>query len=202
MNNIEKATVLKFGIVVFILCFVAFCLWKIQHLQSQIDNKVTNVHVMTEKQATDINYLQNETGMNRQNAESTSRAIMDARMTKKTPVVTYNETYVDDNDLIPKIREKIVTGDYTMPPEALEKTDATIVAPQSENKEATVGIYKINNYKNWELGVGVGVHDGDIYVPVSVQRNLSRWHSVAAEVHVKPMTTKVNGGEVRYTVNF
>lgn len=208
MINIDKikttATPIMKVVVVLLFVFiaVAFCVYQFQQLRTQLDKMENNVHVMTTKQAVDTNVLQNELGMNKNNAKYTSSAISDAIMSKTKPDWTYNETYENVGELIPKVEQKVLKNDSTLPPYALKKTDATIIVSQPETKEATVGIYKVNNYKNWELGVGVGVHEGDLYVPVSLQRNLNRWHSVALEVHTKPIEKKVNGVEARYTINF
>lgn len=36
----------------------------------------------------------------------------------------------------------------------------------------------------WEAGVGVGVHDNDVYIPVSLQRNYKQDKAVEVEVHL------------------
>lgn len=54
---------------------------------------------------------------------------------------------------------------------------------------------------NWEVGAGIGSHDGDVYYPVSVQRNLSHDRAVEGVVHINERG-KVNGGEVLYKARF
>lgn len=55
--------------------------------------------------------------------------------------------------------------------------------------------------KNWEVGAGVGCHDGDVYFPVSVQRNLSHDRAVEGIVHLSD-SGSVNGGEVLFKKRF
>lgn len=55
--------------------------------------------------------------------------------------------------------------------------------------------------KNWEVGAGVGCHDGDVYFPVSVQRNLSHDRAVEGVVHISD-SGSVNGGEVFFKKRF
>lgn len=56
---------------------------------------------------------------------------------------------------------------------------------------------------NWELGVGVGAHEGDMYIPVSLQRNYKRNRAVYTELHLDPSDNfKVNGIAVQYKVKF
>lgn len=54
---------------------------------------------------------------------------------------------------------------------------------------------------NWEVGAGVGCHDGDVYFPVSVQRNFSHDRAVEGIVHLSD-SGSVNGGEVLYKYRF
>lgn len=54
---------------------------------------------------------------------------------------------------------------------------------------------------NWEVGAGIGSHDGDVYYPVSVQRNLSHDRAVEGVVHISD-SGKVDGGEVLYKHKF
>lgn len=55
--------------------------------------------------------------------------------------------------------------------------------------------------KNWEVGAGVGCHDGDVYFPVSVQRNFSHDRAVEGVVHLSD-SGSVTGGEVLYKHRF
>ena len=55
--------------------------------------------------------------------------------------------------------------------------------------------------KNWEVGAGVGCHYGDVYFPVSVQRNFSHDRAVEGVVHLSD-SGSVTGGEVLYKHRF
>ena len=55
--------------------------------------------------------------------------------------------------------------------------------------------------KNWEVGAGVGCHDGDVYFPVSVQRNFSHDRAVEGVVHLSD-SGSVTCGEVLYKHRF
>lgn len=57
--------------------------------------------------------------------------------------------------------------------------------------------------KNWELGVGIGVHDGDTYVPIEIQRNYKVDKAISAEIHLDADELikgqlKVTGGEIKH----
>lgn len=158
--------------------------------------------VLTPEEAVNENVLENKLDMNRSNARETASYIRDAQIGLRRPQSLYNERNDGGGSVTYTVQEKLARNDTALPKEALAKTDATIVAEQPENKDVPVGIYKINNYRNWELGVGMGVHDGKTYIPVSLQRNYSKSHSVAAELHYDLKDNKVNGGEVQWKVHF
>ena len=158
--------------------------------------------VLTPEEAVNENVLENKLDMNKSNARETASYIRDAQIGLRRPQTLYNERNDGGGSVTYTVQEKLARNDATLPKEALAKTDATIVAAQPENNDVPVGIYKINNYRNWELGVGMGVHDGKTYIPVSLQRNYSKSHSVAVELHYYLKDNKVNGGEVQWKVHF
>lgn len=158
--------------------------------------------VLTPEEAVNENVLENKLDMNKNNARETTSYIREAQIGLRRPQTLYNERNDGGGSVTYTVQKKLARNDAALPKEALAKTDATIVAAQPENKDVPVGIYKINNYHNWELGVGMGIHDGKTYLPVSLQRNYSKSHSVAAELHYDLKDNKVNGGEVQWKVHF
>ena len=158
--------------------------------------------VLTPEEAVNENVLENKLDMNKSNARETASYIRDAQIGMRRPQTLYNERNDSGGSVTYTVQEKLARNDAALPKEALAKTDVTIVAAQPENKDVPVGIYKINNYRNWELGVGMGVHDGKTYIPVSLQRNYSKNHSVTVELHYDLKDNKVNGGEVQWKVHF
>lgn len=158
--------------------------------------------VLPPDEAVNENVLENKLDMNRSNARETASYIRDAQIGLRRPQSLYNERNDGGGSVAYTVQEKLARNDAALPKEALAKTDTTIVAEQPENKDAPVGIYKINNYRNWEIGVGMGVHDGKTYIPVSLQRNYSKSHSVVAELHYDLKDNKVNGGEVQWKAHF
>lgn len=176
--------------------------WRVNTLERDMDSKTQQVRSMEAKNAEALNSLRNQLDMNKKNAEVVRERIIEAQHGLRQPETVYKEvvSYMDTPTKV--IEEKIATGDSTLPPEALEKTDRTVVVEQKDNLEIPVGIYKINTYKNWEVGTGIGYQDGEPYIPLSVQRNYDRNHSVMLEAHYGLKDQKVNGGEVQWKVHF
>ena len=177
-------------------------LWRVNTLERDLDSKTQQVKVMDEKHAEDLNSLRNQLDLNKQNAETVQKRIIEAQHGLRQPETVYKEVVRDGASPTKVIEEKLATGDSTLPPEALEKTDRTVVVEQKDNPEIPVGIYKINTYKNWEVGMGIGVQNDNPYVPLSVQRNYDRNHSIMLEAHYGLKDQQVNGGEVQWKVHF
>lgn len=176
--------------------------WRVNTLERDMDSKTQQVRSMEAKNAEDLNSLRNQLDMNKKNAEVVRERIIEAQHGLRQPETVYKEVVSYRDTPTKVIEEKIATGDSTLPPEALEKTDRTVVVEQKDNLEIPVGIYKINTYKNWEVGTGVGYQDGEPYIPLSIQRNYDRNHSVMLEAHYGLKDQKVNGGEVQWKVHF
>ena len=183
------------------LLFVC-CLYGCAHFLRQDKQDTPQTTTLTSEEAQDINVLQNELKLNKPNAELAAEQIRAAQSGLKRPQTVYRAPTEAGHSVTQTIKEKLDKGDPALPPAALAKSDKTVGAEQPANKDGPVGIYKINNYRNRELGIGAGVHDGNPYIPVSLQRNYSKNHSVALEIHYDLRAGKVNGGEVQWKVHF
>ena len=188
--------------VLFVCLAIILCVLFLNSCKHDSEKTKEEPVVLTPEEAVNENVLENKLDMNKSNARETASYICDAQLGLRRPQTLYNERNDGGGSVTYTVQEKLARNDAALPKEALAKTDATIVAAQPENKDVPVGIYKINNYRNWELGVGMGIHDGKTYIPVSLQRNYSKSHSVAAELHYDLKDNKVNGGEVQWKVHF
>ena len=177
-------------------------LWRVNSLEKDVDNKTQQSHVVDEKHAEDLNSLRNQLDLNKQNADVLREKIIEAQHGLRQPETIYKEVVSYGDSPTKVIEEKLATGDSTLPPEALENTDRTVVVEQKDNPEIPVGIYKINTYKNWEVGTGIGVQNDNPYIPLSIQRNYARNRSILLETHYGLRNQKVNGGEVQWKVHF
>ena len=185
-------------IMLFILLLIFTCLCLLYLIQ--LHKNVEKVETFTPAEVHDTNAIMSRTDMNKQNAEEFAHKI-----DSNVPSASYERHYEGDPyKLIDEVREDAQKGSQAAIPELRQKSDYTFVVPKVEDadKKATIDIYKVNTYKNWELGIGAGVHDGDTYIPVSIQRNYSRTHSVAFEVHYDIDDKKINGGEVQWKCHF
>lgn len=199
----NKKWLLIVGLLFILLLVCVFTLYLTRtENKKQYEQYKSDVQLIRAENVKNINYLQNELELNKQNAENAQKEIVKAQSGNKTPTVIYKERPVNGKEIVEVVKEKIIEKDPSLPKEALKETDKTIVSPQPNNPDVPVGVYKINNYRNWELGVGVGVHNDKAYVPVSLQRNYKKDRSLMFELHYDPSKQTVNGGEIQWKIHF
>lgn len=192
LTNKEKLILLTSVIVV---CALSYLVWHNHTTQSE---KLQQATIMSERQATNNNYLQNELRISKQNADMLADAVRQAQTGQLRPVNNFTIVAPSTQLAMEQVADRINSGDKTLPPVALEKTDRTVVAEQPTNKEFPVGVYKINNYRNWEWSVGFGQHGDDNYIPVGLQRNYSKNRALEVEIHLDASNVKkINGWEVK-----
>ena len=159
--------------------------------------------ILPEDYASNENVLQNTVGLRKSDAKEVAEVIRGDRKSDITDSYTEYETD-DEGHYAPIVSHKIEAKDPTLPPAAIKKTDKTVVVESKDEETggAKVDVYKINTYRNWEFGMGVGRHDGDNYGVVSIQRNYDKAHSVAVEGHWSIDKNEFNGAEVQWKVHF
>lgn len=198
---------------------LGFYIYTLENRLQAAEDERQKAVVLSEQQAANVNVLQNALDLNKQNAAMLAAFVAQAQQGHVQPVTNFTVTATAPAEAAQQVADRINAGDPTLPPAALEKTDNTIVTTQTltdaeklaiqkanaekvaagqttVNEEYGVAVYKNNNYRNWYVGTGVGWHDGQVYVPVSLQRNFSKDSAVEIEGHVQD--AKINGGEVKY----
>nr|DAR67643.1 MAG TPA: immunity protein [Caudoviricetes sp.]DAT08292.1 MAG TPA: immunity protein [Caudoviricetes sp.] len=148
---------------------------------------------MTEEQARDADTLRERLRISEGQAQQLARAVERAQEGKVQPVTHVTVTAPTVERAAAQVQERINHNDKTLLPAALEKTDRTVVAPQPENKDYQVGVYKINLDKRRKIKAGITQIDTQTYWTAGVQ--LGRWEGL-----VHGQAGKVKGGSVMYTV--
>ena len=122
-------------------------------------------------------------------------------MKTKPPVANFTVNAPSLEVASEQVVEKINKQDATLPPATLEKSDRTAVV--KNDNEYKVDVLKINLDKSWEVSTGIGIHRGDTYIPVGVQRNYASNKAVVAELHLvleefAKAKIKTSGWEVKH----
>lgn len=190
---IEKIT--RKQIIIAVLCvlvlIVVGALVYCYHAHTQ--ETLRQAQVMTEEQARDADTLRERLRISEGQAQQLARAVERAQEGKVQPVAHVTVTAPTVERAAAQVQERINKHDTTLPAEALEKTDRTVVAPQPDNKGYQVGVYKINLDKRRKIKAGVTQIDSRTYWSAGLQ--VGRWEALA-----HGQGGDVKGGSFIYTV--
>ena len=100
---------------------------------------------------------------------------------------------------IKTVASPVVVDDSSSP--SLSGDNSGYTAHYKQELDLTPLLSDYEHKTNWEVGVGIGSHSGDVYYPMSIQRNLSNDRAVEGVVHISD-TGKVDGGEVLFKKRF
>lgn len=188
-------SILKVAALIALIVYIYFLFQEREALQDRLDK----AEQVTAEQAQDIDYMQEKLNTNKEQAKETITIIKEAQQNQIPPTTHITVQAPSLPDAVQQTTERIQEQDPTLPPEALEETDKTIVAPQPDNEEYQVGVYKIDLQKDWSVGTGLGVHNGDVYVPVSVSRQYDNNKAVEVQVNLDPSKNmKLEGVQVMH----
>lgn len=140
-------------------------------IYNHFDDKIHQAQVLTATQAQDIAILENKLKVSKVEAESLQAEIKKAQEGKVKPVDSYTVSAPSDYEAAEKVAGQINNKDPAVPAAALEKTDRTVVAPQPENKDYQVGVYKINLNKDHKIKAGGSYIDGKGYLNAGYQQS-------------------------------
>ena len=202
MSNLDKLLDPKYillGAVIGLLIVGGFIGCNAWQKHADTESKLQQAIMLTEQQAQDKNSLQNKLNLSNQNAEMLANFINKAQMGQVQPINQFTVMAPSVQVAAEDVAKRINANDPTLPPQALEKTDNTIVTTNTNKTPQTnydVAVFKNNNYRNWEWSTGYGQHGGDRYVPVELQRNFSKDAAVSYEHHFGGNQC---GWEVKYT---
>jgi len=185
-------------IVVFFLLISAVLFWFWQRTQ-KAEEQYRQAVVLQQEQMEQSQELGKALHISQMNAKELQAAYDELKA--KPPVASFTVNAPSLEVAAAQVAARINKQDATLPPAALEKTDRT--AGVKNDTEYKVDVLKINLDKAWELSAGVGCHQGDVYIPVGVQRNYAPNKAVAAEVHLVPEDLakgkiKTSGWEVKH----
>lgn len=202
-----------------LILFLMLAIGCIIYQYNEHESKMSRATVLSEQQASDINVLRNTIkNLNKENAEILASKVIDVNAGKIKPVDTFTVTAQSPEQAAVDVGNRINSHDVTLPPSALEPTDITLIYPHllnskeqqkakdtGQNTQYGVNVIKSNNYKGWYWSYGLGVHEGDWYVPVGLQRNFDKNHAAEVKVHVEPegitpSDMKIRGGEINYKI--
>ena len=189
-------------LIVFFLLISAVLLWLWQRAQ-QAEEQHRQAVVLQQEQLEQTQELSKALYISQMSAKELQAAYDELKT--KPPAASFTVCAPSLEIAATQVAERINKQDATLPPAALEKTDRTAVV--KNDTAYKVDVLKINLDKSWELSAGVGTHQGDVYLPVGLQRNYAPHKALAAEVHLVPEDLakgkiKASGWEVKHVWRF
>lgn len=129
--------------------------------------------------------------------KDTVKTVEDKVTSTGTITVTPNK---EPNDVLVIHESLVASNGHRRVEVPIRNTKTPIATPNSDNYNSDNPNNKTVTYENkidvsalvrplvpkWEIGTGVGTHRGDVYVPVSVQRDYKVDKAVRVEVHLDP----------------
>lgn len=198
MVNIVKNILLI--VIIGIISYIAYNLYE---QNKELEEKLDRATYVPTEQVTTTKYFEDEMDMKKDDAKDTVVIIEKAQENKIPPSTSITVQAPTPQQAATIVTEKIQNNDKDLPEEFTEEADKTIVTEQPKNEDYQVGVYKINNYKNWSAGVGVGTFDGDTYVPVTISRQLSKEKSIDFQINLDPdKGLKPNGFQIGMNWHF
>lgn len=139
----------------------------------------------------DNDTLQKDLDVNKQEANDIIYKIDEIEQGKIEPVATTTIKSENLESATNEVVDKINNQDTSLPKEALEKTDKTIVT-DNPNQDYDIGIYKIDLEKDYKLKVGQTIYKNEINWAVGYEHK-----KLEVIIHGQD---KVNGVTAMYTV--
>lgn len=189
-------------IIIILLCVSVYLYYNINN-QKRMEEELKQAQELTSEQAQSIEYLKNELNMKESDAKETVTIIKEAQNNQIPPTTSVTIQAPSPQDAVEKVTEDINNKEEYLPKEALEDTDKTIVSEQPENEDYQVGVYKINTYRNWGVGTGIGTNNNDVYIPITVSRQYKKDKSIDFQVNLDPNNNmKINGVQLVHKWHF
>lgn len=139
----------------------------------------------------DNDTLQKDLDVNKQEANDIIYKIDEIEQGKIEPVETTTIKSENLESATNEVVDKINNQDTSLPKEALEKTDKTIVT-DNPNQDYDIGVYKIDLEKDYKLKVGQTIYKNEINWAVGYEHK-----KLEVIIHGQD---KVNGVTAMYTV--
>lgn len=123
--------------------------------------------VMPQEQTTDTQAVKKQLGVSQGTAEKITREIRYIQTGETQPQVTYYVTAPTAETAAEQVAKDIKEGQPTVPKEAAQKSDRTVVTADKEKQK--VDVYKINLNKSHKIKAGVMTADGKTYGGIGYQ---------------------------------
>ena len=148
--------------------------------------------VMPQEQTTDTQAVKKQLGVSQNTAEKITKEIHYIQTGETQPSVTYYVTAPTVETAAEKVAADIKDGQPTVPKEAAQKSDRTVVTADKDHQK--VDVYKVNLRKPHKIKVGAMTTGDKTYIGAGYQ--YGRWEGMLYTRTGK----KVEAGSITYTI--
>lgn len=148
--------------------------------------------VMPQEQTTDTQAVKKQLGVSQNTAEKITKEIHYIQSGDTKPNVTYYVTAPTVETAAEQVAKDIKEGQPTVPKEAAQKSDRTVVTADKDRQK--VDVYKINLNKTHKLKAGMMSADGKTYGGIGYQAG--KWEGMVYTRTGK----KIEGVSITYTL--
>ena len=174
-----------------VLAFILIVLMYLYLQNKKAVNEPVNAVKIESVNIKDNDTLQKDLDVNKQEANDIIYKIDEIEQGKIEPVATTTIKSENLESATNEVVDKINNQDTSLPKEALEKTDKTIVT-DNPNQDYDIGVYKIDLEKDYKLKVGQTIYKDEINWAVGYQHK-----KLEVIIHGQD---KINGVTAMYTV--
>ncbi len=143
---------------------------------------------------------------------------------QQQPITTNNNNQAEEEDAPPTITTKVSIKEKSKPTDADLQMEQTYIATINQqtyripikttpknNATATIDqtidltpLLKdtIEKKRPWEIGIGIGIQDNKLYMPVSIQRNYNNKHALELQLNIGHNYSVITGGQLLYKRRF
>lgn len=148
--------------------------------------------VMPQEQTTDTQAVKNQLDVSQGTAEKITREIRYIQTGETQPQVTYYVTAPTVETAAEQVAKDIKEGQPTVPKEAAQKSDRTVVTADKDKQK--VDVYKINLKKPHKIKAGLMTAGGKTYGGIGYQAG--KWEGML----YTRTGRKVEAGSITYTI--
>lgn len=174
-----------------VLAFILIVLMYLYLQNKKAVSEPVNAVKIESSNIKDNDTLQKDLDVNKQEANDIIYKIDEIEQGKIEPVATTTIKSENLESATNEVVDKINNQDTSLPKEALEKTDKTIVT-DNPNQDYDIGVYKIDLEKDYKLKVGQTIYKNEINWAVGYEHK-----KLEVIIHGQD---KVNGVTAMYTV--
>lgn len=174
-----------------LLCIAFFVIGSIIYVHYE-EKRVESPKIVKYEDSTNPNTLSKAIRVDSGTAREITREIERIHDGNTQPVVTYTVEAPDIETAATETAKSIEQKDPSLPKQAIEKTDRTVITPDP-NKQ-TVDVYKINLRNNHKIKVGVLQVGGKTYGGAGYQAG--RWEGM---VYTRD-GRQIDAGSIMYTI--